>query len=62
MELCRVNSKIILNDWGKYRVFNLEYWEDVQKLQEITKAGFDLALEHNYYRVDVDKMEVINIL
>ncbi len=55
------NGDLIRLHWQENKpvaVFNIRYWVDVQRLQNLTKMWFDLALNHERCIVDCNKMEV----
>ena len=59
LTLYRTERHIIAEDLEGRVVFDLQCGRDVQRLQALTKAGFELALTHPYEVVDVNKMEIV---
>lgn len=61
MKLVVLDNYAYLNRRCDNEVFNLQSTRDVQRLQEITKQGLELALHHQWTIIDVNKMEVTNV-
>jgi hypothetical protein len=58
MKLVILDNYAYLNRRCDNEVFNLQSNKDVQRLQEITKQGLELALHHQGTVIDCNKMEV----
>jgi hypothetical protein len=58
MRIVVINNYAYLNRRCDNEVFNLQSHNDVQRLQEITKQGLELALHHQGTIIDCNKMEV----
>lgn len=61
MKLVVLDNYAYLNRRCDNEVFNLQSNKDVQRLQEITKQGLELALHHQWTVIDCNKMEVTDV-
>jgi len=59
MQLLKTNNYIDVQDWAEIKRYNLQRGVDVQELQELTKAGMELAIMNPWEVVDSDTMTVI---
>lgn len=59
LELVRQWDNAVLSKWNKTEVFNLQSKRDCERLQSITKAGFDLIIDMPWEVLDVSTLEFI---
>lgn len=58
LNLYRAKDHIVAQDEKGKAIFNLKSKKDCEYLQELTKAGFDLAISHPYCVVNCINLTV----
>jgi hypothetical protein len=61
MRIVVLDNYAYLNRRCDIEAFNLQSNKDVQRLQEITKQGLELALQNQGTVIDCNKMEVTDV-